>query len=149
MRCPFEYNCEVTQVTRRFCQRCRLKKCLRVGMKKESILSPQEKLMKKQKIEENRQKKQRMLNTTTTTKRKASPVMMDSSSPQTPQQHQQPGGVQDTMPNNLLNESSAATITPMPHSPGLDHPTHAGPEKKPRNYSPVSNSMASPESLMS
>ena len=30
-------------------------------MKKESILSPQEKLVKKRKIEENRQKKQQML----------------------------------------------------------------------------------------
>ena len=61
LRCPFEHNCEVTQVTRRFCQRCRLKKCLTVGMKKESILSPQEKMVKKQKIEENRQRKQMML----------------------------------------------------------------------------------------
>lgn len=48
-------------MTRRFCQRCRLKKCLTVGMKKESILSPQEKMQKKQKIEENRQRKQMML----------------------------------------------------------------------------------------
>lgn len=60
LRCPFEHKCEVTQVTRRFCQRCRLKKCLSVGMKKESILSPEEKLVKRQKIEENRQKKQQM-----------------------------------------------------------------------------------------
>jgi nuclear receptor subfamily 1 group I len=39
---------------RRFCKRCRLKQCFAIGMKKEYILTEDEKVKKKQKIEENR-----------------------------------------------------------------------------------------------
>src|SRR6218665_1389103 len=39
---------------RRFCKRCRLKKCLQIGMKKEYILTDEEKATKRRKIEENR-----------------------------------------------------------------------------------------------
>ena len=56
-KCPFSNECEVTVITRRFCQRCRLKKCFDIGMKKEYILSDAEKQQKKAKIAENRQKK--------------------------------------------------------------------------------------------
>ncbi|CAG0915363.1 unnamed protein product [Notodromas monacha] len=45
---------KVDAVTRRFCQRCRLRKCFDVGMKKEWIMSDEEKVKKKQKIEANR-----------------------------------------------------------------------------------------------
>ena len=56
-KCPFSNECEVTVITRRFCQRCRLKKCFDIGMKKEYILSDEEKQQKKAKIAENKQKK--------------------------------------------------------------------------------------------
>ncbi|KAG8188429.1 hypothetical protein JTE90_007997 [Oedothorax gibbosus] len=56
-KCPFENNCKVDMVTRRFCQKCRLKKCFAIGMKKEWIMSDEEKKAKRDKIEKNRQKR--------------------------------------------------------------------------------------------
>ncbi|CAH0763213.1 unnamed protein product [Diatraea saccharalis] len=56
-KCPFTNNCEITVVTRRFCQKCRLAKCLSIGMVKEFIMSEQDKAEKRKKIEENRAKK--------------------------------------------------------------------------------------------
>lgn len=56
-RCPFTDSCDITVVTRRFCQRCRLRKCLAIGMRKDYIMSEEDKVMKRQKIELNRAKK--------------------------------------------------------------------------------------------
>lgn len=56
-KCPFTNNCEITVVTRRFCQKCRLVKCLSVGMVKEFIMSDEDKAEKRRKIEQNRAKK--------------------------------------------------------------------------------------------
>ncbi|XP_053598355.1 nuclear hormone receptor HR96 [Microplitis demolitor] len=56
-KCPFSANCNVTPVTRRFCQKCRLDKCFNIGMRKEYIMTEEDKVLKKQKIEENRAKK--------------------------------------------------------------------------------------------
>lgn len=55
--CPFDNNCKIDAITRRFCQKCRLKKCLNIGMKKEFIMSEEERTVKRKKIEENRMKK--------------------------------------------------------------------------------------------
>lgn len=55
--CPFSNVCTITVVTRRFCQKCRLVKCFAEGMKKEHIMSEEDKLMKRRKIEINRAKK--------------------------------------------------------------------------------------------
>ncbi|XP_038219719.1 nuclear hormone receptor HR96 [Zerene cesonia] len=60
-KCPFSNNCEITVVTRRFCQKCRLEKCLAVGMVKEFIMSEEDKAEKRRKIEENRARKRQML----------------------------------------------------------------------------------------
>ncbi|XP_076345817.1 nuclear hormone receptor HR96-like [Tachypleus tridentatus] len=56
-KCPFNNDCKVDIITRRFCQRCRLKKCFEIGMKKEWILTDEEKQLKNAKIKENRQKR--------------------------------------------------------------------------------------------
>lgn len=68
--CPFSGTCEITIVTRRFCQRCRLEKCFQIGMQKEYIMSEEDKLMKRKKIEQNRAKKKlkNEIETKTTTK---------------------------------------------------------------------------------
>ncbi|XP_022902482.2 nuclear hormone receptor HR96 isoform X1 [Onthophagus taurus] len=57
LRCPFNQQCEINTVTRRFCQRCRLEKCFTIGMRKDYIMSEQEKVLKRQKIQENKAKK--------------------------------------------------------------------------------------------
>lgn len=56
-KCPFTNNCDITVITRRFCQKCRLEKCLAIGMVKEFIMSDEDKAEKRRKIEENRAKK--------------------------------------------------------------------------------------------
>ncbi|XP_076240219.1 nuclear hormone receptor HR96 [Calliopsis andreniformis] len=61
-RCPFTENCNITPVTRRFCQKCRLDKCFSIGMRKEYIMSEEDKVLKRQKIEENRAKKRPLEN---------------------------------------------------------------------------------------
>uniref|UniRef100_A0A8R1DIX8 Nuclear receptor domain-containing protein n=1 Tax=Caenorhabditis japonica TaxID=281687 RepID=A0A8R1DIX8_CAEJA len=57
IRCPFNEQCEINMVSRRFCQRCRLAKCFTVGMKKEWIMSEEARLEKKQRVEENRERR--------------------------------------------------------------------------------------------
>ncbi|OAD59902.1 Nuclear hormone receptor HR96 [Eufriesea mexicana] len=56
-RCPFTENCNITPITRRFCQKCRLDKCFSIGMRKEYIMSEEDKVLKRQKIQQNRAKK--------------------------------------------------------------------------------------------
>lgn len=54
LKCRRDGACEITLETRRRCKSCRLKKCFAVGMKKEWILTEEEKQNKKRRIEENR-----------------------------------------------------------------------------------------------
>jgi nuclear receptor subfamily 1 group I len=56
-KCPFNDQCEITTITRRFCQKCRLDKCFAIGMCKDLIMSEEDKNLKRQKIEENRARK--------------------------------------------------------------------------------------------
>ncbi|CAI5456354.1 unnamed protein product [Caenorhabditis angaria] len=69
-KCPYSEDCEINSVSRRFCQKCRLRKCFSVGMKKEWILNE----------EQLRRRKNSRLNNTTSNKRPQQPSS---------QQHQQ------------------------------------------------------------
>lgn len=57
-KCPFNNQCEITTITRRFCQKCRLDKCIAIGMCKDLIMSEEDKEAKRKKIQENRVKRQ-------------------------------------------------------------------------------------------
>ena len=47
LSCAFANQCAVDLVTRRFCQKCRLQKCFSVGMRREWILTDDEKALKR------------------------------------------------------------------------------------------------------
>ncbi|ESN91605.1 hypothetical protein HELRODRAFT_137551, partial [Helobdella robusta] len=56
-KCAYDGRCRMDVSNRRFCKRCRLlKKCFEIGMRREYILSDEEKALKRQKIEANRYK---------------------------------------------------------------------------------------------
>uniref|UniRef100_A0AC35UE63 Nuclear receptor domain-containing protein n=1 Tax=Rhabditophanes sp. KR3021 TaxID=114890 RepID=A0AC35UE63_9BILA len=54
LRCPFSGNCEINLISRRFCQKCRLDKCISLGMKKELILSEEERERKNKMVRDKR-----------------------------------------------------------------------------------------------
>ncbi|CAM4934992.1 unnamed protein product [Rotaria socialis] len=54
LKCRRDGACEISVGTRRRCKSCRLNKCFTVGMRKEWILTEEEKVTKKRRIEENR-----------------------------------------------------------------------------------------------
>ncbi|CAF1216135.1 unnamed protein product [Adineta steineri] len=57
-RCRNNDTCVITAITRKRCKRCRLIKCFEVGMRKDWILSDEEKNIKREKIVINRLRKQ-------------------------------------------------------------------------------------------
>ncbi|CAG2172778.1 unnamed protein product, partial [Oppiella nova] len=58
-KCYFDEKCKLDSVTRKFCRRCRLRKCFEIGMKQEWILNDEEKQVRRKKIEEKRSKKRK------------------------------------------------------------------------------------------
>lgn len=57
LKCLFENRCIIDRVTRRFCSKCRLLKCFQIGMKREWILTEEQKHKKRVKILQNKQLK--------------------------------------------------------------------------------------------
>ncbi|XP_054169201.1 nuclear hormone receptor HR96-like [Oppia nitens] len=57
-KCRFGDNCQINVKTRKFCKKCRLKKCFAIGMNKDWILNEEERRVRNEKIETNRQSKQ-------------------------------------------------------------------------------------------
>lgn len=58
LKCLFENRCIIDRVTRRFCSKCRLLKCFQIGMKREWILTDEQKQIKRIKILQNKQSRQ-------------------------------------------------------------------------------------------
>uniref|UniRef100_A0A0A9Z6M8 Nuclear hormone receptor HR96 n=2 Tax=Lygus hesperus TaxID=30085 RepID=A0A0A9Z6M8_LYGHE len=56
LQCPFQEECTITPITRRFCQKCRLAKCYSVGMSSLLIMSEAEKERKRRKVIANKAK---------------------------------------------------------------------------------------------
>lgn len=54
LKCLFENRCVIDRVTRRFCSKCRLLKCFQIGMKREWILTDEQKQIKRVKIMQNK-----------------------------------------------------------------------------------------------
>ncbi|CAG5133648.1 unnamed protein product [Candidula unifasciata] len=58
--CLFDNNCVVDIRTRRFCPACRIKKCYKIGMKKDMILDDSEKRKRMNKVMANRAKREHL-----------------------------------------------------------------------------------------
>ncbi|CAF1027150.1 unnamed protein product, partial [Didymodactylos carnosus] len=58
LKCHSNGHCVINLEKRKRCKRCRLQKCFKLGMRKEWILTNEEKQRKKRKIEENRRLRQ-------------------------------------------------------------------------------------------
>ncbi|CAG2162608.1 unnamed protein product [Oppiella nova] len=54
LKCHFDNKCKIDSITRKFCSRCRLDKCLAIGMRRDWILNEEEREMKKLKRLENK-----------------------------------------------------------------------------------------------
>uniref|UniRef100_A0A914XRZ5 Nuclear hormone receptor HR96 n=1 Tax=Panagrolaimus superbus TaxID=310955 RepID=A0A914XRZ5_9BILA len=103
IRCPFNDQCDINIVSRRFCQRCRLQKCFRVGMKKEWIMSEEARMEKKQRILDNRERR--------AAERKSDdgpPALSSQQQQQQPQQSQHQQSHHHNHNHKISNGSSAA-----------------------------------------
>ncbi|KOB69542.1 Nuclear receptor HR96 variant 1, partial [Operophtera brumata] len=125
LKCPFTNNCVITVVTRRFCQKCRLEKCLSVGMVKEFIMSDEDKAEKRRKIEENRARKRQSNDTEDSVSSSKNLKRDDESSNYTPSEPTQ---------YNTLNSTSCSPSSTSIQSPVSNDVDSSLP---PYNYPPM------------
>ncbi|CAG2162121.1 unnamed protein product [Oppiella nova] len=59
-KCPSDGKCQITATTKKLCKTCRLNKCFAVGMRKELILTDEEREERRQLVEENRHKRKQL-----------------------------------------------------------------------------------------
>lgn len=133
-KCPFTNDCVITVVTRRFCQKCRLEKCLAVGMVKEFIMSDEDKAEKRRKIEENRARKRKPVDTddaVTSSKH----VRKDIEGPNSNY------ALQETVQYDTLNSTtcSPSSTVQSPMSNDLDNSLHSPPVYNYTSLAPVQN----------
>ncbi|CAG2162610.1 unnamed protein product [Oppiella nova] len=65
LKCHFDNNCKINEITRKFCTKCRLEKCLAIGMRRDWLLNEEERDMKRLRILENKKKKGNSFNSNT------------------------------------------------------------------------------------
>ncbi|CAG0888779.1 unnamed protein product [Cyprideis torosa] len=124
--CPFENNCKVDTVTRRFCQKCRLRKCEAVGMRKDWIMTEEDKKKKREKIEENKRKKAKEPFLSSQSSQPASPAL---SSP-SPHVHSQPQPAHHVLfPTVEVSDKPKARVIAMPQTPPPQPPVCVKSEK--------------------
>uniref|UniRef100_A0A7E4VB94 Nuclear receptor domain-containing protein n=1 Tax=Panagrellus redivivus TaxID=6233 RepID=A0A7E4VB94_PANRE len=112
IRCPFNDQCDINIVSRRFCQRCRLQKCFRVGMKKEWIMSEEARLEKKQRILDNRE-------------RRAAERMMEDKGQGLQMSPEGNSNMASNMSNGDATMTSFAAPVPQPQQNGVSPPNTA------------------------
>ncbi|EGT41412.1 hypothetical protein CAEBREN_08904 [Caenorhabditis brenneri] len=100
-KCPYSENCTMSSVSRRFCQKCRLRKCFAVGMKKEFILND----------EQLRRRKNSRLKNDKSTTTSSSPLTVN---PMSPIIMNLPGGPQ--YPSTSSPAGSSASNSPINRS---------------------------------
>ncbi|CAG2111892.1 unnamed protein product, partial [Medioppia subpectinata] len=108
-KCPFEDKCKVNVVTRKFCRKCRLRKCYAVGMKQEWILNDEEKELRKNKIEENRKIKEITDKKATKTKHPKQRPAGSLSPPQTSTSGDTTADLFDTNSNTIISDDDIIT----------------------------------------
>ncbi|UJR13644.1 hypothetical protein I4U23_000656 [Adineta vaga] len=114
LKCRRDEDCEITLETRRRCKSCRLKKCFAVGMRKEWILTEEEKESKKRRIEENRRLRFPTNDETTSTKNDFNfPNLFSNKNERSSMKSQQTTQKDDIVANAVLayNDSFKSDIT--------------------------------------
>ncbi|CAG2162218.1 unnamed protein product [Oppiella nova] len=80
LKCHFDNNCKINEITRKFCSKCRLDKCLAIGMRRDWLLNEEERDMKRLRILETKKKKSNSFNSNTSAE---SPKSLIDRSPET------------------------------------------------------------------
>ncbi|CAG2100421.1 unnamed protein product [Medioppia subpectinata] len=75
--CIYDNNCAIDVLSRKFCRKCRLRKCFAIGMRKEMILSEDEKTLRLDLIQENRRNRQSTADTQLRTSQSTTPETND------------------------------------------------------------------------